>query len=254
MGRIVTMDAEGHIIYDGMLSSHEKATVDEILAALKKEIPQIEDDLEKAHGKSVWYKYYLGAFLGELLKKYDITVSEQRRFWDEIKVFATQKERKRDEGVNSVNRSFYQQCFILSQQDKETAEKLSWRQWQSLLDRVSVREDTRIFKWIRQKDIKFREDDWREFEKALHLYLKNKDTSVFSDEELFKTYDALYSMGVYWVKEFQKFSKEFPKSAKIKTKAKRSKKYQETCLKLRREQKKDLDESIFAEAFKNAMA
>jgi len=62
---------------------------------------------------------------------------------------ATKEERKRNEGAHSVTRSFYQQCYILSQQDKKTVEKLTWRQWQDLLDRVGNREDERIFDWIK---------------------------------------------------------------------------------------------------------
>lgn len=253
MGHIVTLDAEGHLIYDGLLSSQEKATIDEILNALKDEIPQIESDLENMYGKSVWYKYNLGLFLGELLEKYNISIAERRKFWDEIKIFATKEERKRDEGANSVHRSFYQQCFILSQQDKDVVQKLTWRQWQDLLDRVSNREDGRIFEWIRNKSEKIREDDWREFEKGLHLFLKSKDTSVFTDEELFEIYNSIYSMGIYWRIAFTQFSKDFPKSAKIKTKSRRSKKYQETCFKLKKELKKPLDDSIFERAFEQSM-
>lgn len=254
MGHIVALDAEGHLIYDGLLSSQEKATIDEILNALKQEIPQIEEDLENEYGKSVWYKYNLGFFLSELLEKYDISIAERRRFWDEIKTFATKEERKRDEGANSVHRSFYQQCFILSQQDKDVVEKLTWRQWQDLLDRVSNREDERIFEWIRNQKEKIREDDWREFEKGLHLYLKSKDTSVFSDKELFDIYDSIYAMGIYWRISFSNFSKEHPKSAKIKTKCRRSKKYQEVCFKLKKELRKPLDEEIFEKGFEQAIS
>ena len=53
MGHIVALDAEGRLIYDGLLSSQEKATIDEILKALKEEIPQIEADLESMYGKNV---------------------------------------------------------------------------------------------------------------------------------------------------------------------------------------------------------
>ena len=34
MGHIVALDAEGRLIYDGLLSSQEKATIDEILKDL----------------------------------------------------------------------------------------------------------------------------------------------------------------------------------------------------------------------------
>lgn len=254
MAHLVSLDAEGRLVYDGLLSSQERATVDEILNALKEEIPQIETDLEDLYGKTVLYKYHLGKFLGGLLGKYDVSVAERRRFWDEIKTFATKEDRKRNEGTKAVTRSFYEQCFVLSQYDLEVVQKLSWRQWQDILDRVANREDQRIFEWVRRKSDKIREDDWREFEKGLHLFLKSKDTSVFSDEELFDIYNSIYAMAVYWRIAFTQFSKDFPKSAKIKTKARRSKKYQEVSFKIKKELKKPLDDEIFALAFEQAMS
>ena len=77
MGHIVALDAEGHLVYEGLLSSKEIATIDEILNALKQEIPQIESDLEGTYGKSVLYKYNLGKVLGGLLSKYNISASER---------------------------------------------------------------------------------------------------------------------------------------------------------------------------------
>ena len=253
MNHVVSLDKDGHLIYKGLLTAKEIATIDEILNALKEEIPQIEADLEEAYGKTVLYRYHLGKFLGELLTKYDISVAERRRFWDEIKTFATQETRIRDEGANSVTRSFYEQCYVLSQQDLDVVQKLSARQWQDLLDRVGNREDERIFQWIKNKREKIREDDWREFEKGLHLYLKNKDTSVFSDEELFEVYDSIFEMSKYWRIAFKQFSKDFPKSDKIKSKARRSKKYQETCFMLKKERRVSLDDDVFSEAFEMAM-
>jgi hypothetical protein len=228
MGNVVRL-VDGHLVYDGLLSSKEKASIDEILNALQEEIPTIEADLEEEYGQSVWYKYNLGLVLAELLEKYQISISERRRFWDEIKNLATKEERRRDEGANSVTRSFYQQCYILSQQDKEVVEKLTWRQWQDIFDRVGNREDERIFQWIKQQTGKIREDDWREFEKALHLYLKNKDTSVFDDEDLFSIYDSIMLMCKKWREQFKVFSEDHPKSAKIKTKGTWAKKYYAVC-------------------------
>ena len=253
MSHVVSLDKDGHLVYKGLLTAKEIATIDDILNALKDEIPQIESDLEEAYGKTVLYRYHLGKFLGELLTKYDIPVSERRRFWDEIKTFATQENRTRSEGANSVTRSFYEQCYVLSQQDLEVVKKLSARQWQDLLDRVGNREDERIFQWIKNRQEKIREDDWREFEKGLHLYLRNKDTSVFSDDELYEIYDSIIEMSKYWRIAFKKFSQDFPKSDKIKSKGRRSKKYQDTCFKLKKERRVPLDNTIFSEAFDTAM-
>lgn len=253
MGHVVKL-VDGHLVYDGLLSSKEKATIDEILNALKEEIPIIESDLSEEYGQSVWYKYNLGFFLGNLLEKYEISISERRRFWDEIKNFATKEDRKRDEGANSVTRSFYQQCYILSQQDKDVVEKLTWRQWQDILDRVGNREDERIFLWIKQIKGKIREDDWREFEKALHLYLKDKDTSVFEQSELFEIYNSIMQMCQIWRELFKQFSAEHPKSAKIKTKGSWAKKYYAKCFAMKKEQhKRAVNKEICLEAFSSIM-
>ena len=253
MNHVVSLDSDGYLVYQGLLTSKEIATIDEILTALKKEIPQIEADLEEVYGKSVLYRYNLGQFLGKLLEKYDISIAERRRFWDEIKDMASRENRTRDEGANSVTRSFYQQCYVLSRLDIDTVQKLSARQWQDLLDRVDNREDERIYLWIKGRKEKIREDDWREFEKGLHLYLKNKDTSVFSDEELFSIYDSIFEMSKYWRIALKQFAKAHPKSEKLKSKSRRSKKYQEECFSLKRERRAPLNEAIFAEAFSISM-
>ena len=253
MGHIVKL-VDGHMVYDGLLSSKEKASIDDILHALQEEIPTIEADMKAEYGQGVWYKYNLGLFLGSLLEKYEISVSERRRFWDEIKHFATKEERKRDEGANSVTRSFYQQCYILSQQDKDVVEKLTWRQWQDILDRVGNREDERIFQWLKRFTKKIREDDWREFEKALNLYLKGKDTSVFETEELFAIYDSIMLMSIKWREQFKVFSTEHPKSAKIKSKGKWSKKYYALCFNKKKVQHSQVvTEEMCYEAFAELM-
>ena len=253
MGHIVKL-VDGHMVYDGLLSSKEKASIDDILHALQEEIPTIEADMKAEYGQGVWYKYNLGLFLGSLLEKYEISVSERRRFWDEIKHFAIKEERKRDEGANSVTRSFYQQCYILSQQDKDVVEKLTWRQWQDILDRVGNREDERIFQWLKRFTKKIREDDWREFEKALNLYLKGKDTSVFETEELFAIYDSIMLMSIKWREQFKVFSTEHPKSAKIKSKGKWSKKYYALCFNKKKEQHSQVvTEEMCYEAFAELM-
>lgn len=235
MKHVVSLDKDGNLIYYGLLSSVEIETIDNILQALKSEIPQIEEELKEKFGKSVLYKYYLGKCLSNLLEKFSISIIERRKFWDEIKLFATKEIRNRDEGTESVTRSFYEQCYVLSQYDKSVVEKLSWRQWQDILDRVGNREDDRIFKWIGLKDEKIREDDWREFEKALHLYLKKKDTSVFSDTELYAIYDSILLMCKIWREKFRKFSTVYPKSMKIKKKGIWSKKYYARCFDIGRE-------------------
>ena len=42
MKHVVKLDEKGRLVYDGLLSSKEIATIDEILNALKSELPQVE--------------------------------------------------------------------------------------------------------------------------------------------------------------------------------------------------------------------
>ena len=254
MGIIVTLDNNGRIVYDGLLTSKEKATVDEIISTLKTEIPQIEGELAETYGNGILYKYNLGAILGGLLEKYNVSPAERRRFWDEIKNIASQEKRIRNEGKNSATRSFYEQCYQLSLFKQSVVEKLSWRQWQDILDRVGNREDPRLFLWIEQYKEKIREDDWREFEKALHLYLKDKDTSVFDTPELFEIYDSLMMMCRLWREKFKVFASEHPKSAKIKTRGTWAKKYYALCFALKKEiRSRAVTEDICNQAFSELM-
>lgn len=253
MSKIVEVSDSGDIIYSGMLSSKEKAEIDDIIDALKSEIPEIENELAEKYGNSVWYRYYLGKVMGELLERFDVTFSERRKFWDEIKLLASQEERIRNEGKGSVTRSFYQQCFVLSELNEATVGKLSARQWQDLLDRVANREDERIFLWIENYPEKIREDDWREFEKGLNLYLKGKDTSVFEDDEVFEIYDSIMLLAQQWRIMLKEYEKNHPKSAKLKNKASWSKKYRTACFQAARDNRCLVNEEICKSIFDGLM-
>ena len=253
MGNIVNL-VNGYLVYDGMLSSKEKASIDEILAALRVEIPTIENELAKEYGKSVLYKYYLGKCMADLLEKYEISYSDRKKFWDEIKDLASEDDRA--ERGDSTRRTFYEQCYVLSQINLDTVNKLNWRQWQSLLDRSTVHEDPRIYEWIGNLSKKINGDAWREFEKVLNLYLKGKDTTVFENDELFEIYDSLFLMGEMWLKQIKDYAKEHPKSIKVegKGKTKWSKKYYSRCFELKREKKlRIVDEQLCKEVFEEIM-
>ena len=128
-----------------MLSSSEILLYDQLIETLKSIIPQLEQDLKDQYGDSIMYKYNFGKLLGEILEKNNVSIKERRRFWDEIKALATTEKRTRNEGINSKKRSFFEQCYRLSQIDKDTVKKLSWRQWVTLFDRSDKNTDDRRF-------------------------------------------------------------------------------------------------------------
>lgn len=240
MAVLVELDEMGRKIYRGFLSSSETQKADLLLGFLQDEIPSIGVTLKATYGDSVLYKYFMGKRLEELLNEYDVSEKERVYFWNEIKNFATDKERKRNDGGNSKTRKFYEQCFQLAQLDQGTVEKLSWRQWQDLFDRTTNREDRRIFKWIGIHEPKIKEKEWRAFEKALNLFLKNKDTSVFEDDELFEIYEMILIMVQTWIDKIQEFEDTFPKSAKNKSKSKWESKFYELCFKSRKANKRNM--------------
>lgn len=240
MSYLIERDKEKRRIYRGILSSKETEQADLLLAFLIEEIPKLEQELNEKYGKSVLYKYFLGKKLNNCLLEYNVQERERRYFWDEIKQFASLDERKRSEGKSSNTRRFFEQCSVLAKYDQETIEKLSWRQWQDLLDRVANREDKRIFEWIRYHQGKIKETEWRHFEKALHLMLQKKDTSVFDKVELFELYEDVLFMVQNWLKQFKIFSKTNLKSAKVQNKAKWEKKYYLLCYAKKKKQHQSL--------------
>lgn len=247
MSNIVSIDDKGNLIYEGFLSSKEVATINEIVETLKKELPEIQLQLEQKYGSSASYKYYLGEFLGKLLDKYDIQFNERRKFWDELKLIIDKNAPKRADGKNA-RRSYYEQCYTLSTYPKAAVDKLSWRHWQDWLDRTIAYGDKRFFEWLIQYPEKIKQIEWREFLKALNEFLKKKETSVFSDEELFKIYDSLMEMCQFWIVAFKQYRKEHPNTAK--SNQSWSKKFYKKCFEKRKEKKefvvtKDICNNVF---------
>ena len=125
MAILVERDEAGRKIYRGFLSSEETKKADLLLGFLQDEIPNIGLLLKEKYGDGVLYKYYLGQRLGELLDEYNIQEKERLYFWNEIKNFAPDKERKRNDGGDSKTRKFYEQCYQLSKIDINSG-KICW--------------------------------------------------------------------------------------------------------------------------------
>ena len=242
MAILIEKDKDGNKIYRGFLSSEQTKEADLLLGFLQDEIPVIGKALSEKYGDGVWYKYYMGKRLAELLEEYSVPEKERLYFWEEIKNFAPDKDRKREDGGDSKTRKFFEQCYRLSLLDVSIVEKLSWRQWQDLLDRTKNREDERIYSWIGSHEPIIKENEWRGFEKALNMFLKNKDTSIFEQDELFELYEMMLLMAQCWIKELSQYSKDHPKSAKIKSKAKWEQKFYELCFKARKANKRNITE------------
>lgn len=73
--------------------------------------------------------------------------------------------------------------------------KITWDGWRRLMDSPNVRGEKRFIAWLEGKYNKTKEIKRgfiREFLKRLNAFLKNKDTSVFTNEEMFKIYEKAW--------------------------------------------------------------
>ena len=138
----------------------------------------------------------------------------------------------------------------MSQLDYDVVKRLSWRQWQSLLDRDDKNtQDLRLYSWIRDYPSKIKEDEWREFLKILNFYLDEKDTSVFSDEEIFAEYDIMLMLAKVWLAQIKVYAKVNPRSRKLNNKASWSIKFYKACYLRYRQTKHKLTEDICMDVF-----
>lgn len=204
MSKTIDSNKKGIKIYDGLLSKEERVHADKILNELKTIIPNLEKKLEGQYSsKNNMYRYFLGKNLSDLIDKYEITDRERVYFWNEIKFLASTSQNKIVD--RSKYRNDYEYCYLLSHFDINTVNQLSWRQWSSLLDRKKIICDDRIIVWISNIDFKIKENHWRDFLKALNLFVKNKDTIVFDNQEIFYIFNYIYKIISLWYSFFEKY-------------------------------------------------
>lgn len=94
--------------------------------------------------------------------------------------------------------SHFSYCFRLSRFPWEFVELAGdWTSWSEFFDRKETKNDPRIIEWLGRKakasNISGRQNWLRPLTKAIHKEFENKDTTVFSQEELYKQLDTIFS-------------------------------------------------------------
>lgn len=77
--------------------------------------------------------------------------------------------------------------------------RITWDGWRRLMDSPTVRGEKRFMAWLKGKYDKSREIKrgfMRKFVKKLNALLKNKDTSVFTNSELFEKYEKAWKLAI----------------------------------------------------------
>jgi len=146
---------------------------------------------------SLWYE--LGKRL-EFVMDTSIVAAEDREFvwralYDHAGLLAPGPITKRAE--RDPETSHFSYCYMLSRFPWEFVEMAGdWTSWSEFFDRSETKNDRRIIEWLGQKAgrgrVKSRQNWLRPLTKAIHKGFEKKDTTVFSDEELFEILDKVF--------------------------------------------------------------
>jgi len=174
---------------------------------LSKKIKEIEKEVRsigllKLKGKKgevikLWYE--VGKQL-EFVLDTSIVPAEDREFmwralYDHAGSLAPGPVTKRAE--REPETSHFSYCYMLSRFPWEFVVMAGdWTSWSEFFDRKETKNDRRIIEWLGKKaeesSFKSRQNWLRPLTKAIHKQFEKKDTTVFSNEELFKILDKLF--------------------------------------------------------------
>ena len=188
--------------YDGIVSNEAINNLEEELSKLEIDLAEFEEELsKKMDKKSSEYRYEIGKFLSSKVDKYQEFVYDRRRLWDMLR-----------DNVNTYDKNSpqrdkwdqYEYDYLLSKLDKELVVKYDKTYWNHFFDCTTIREDNRIYDWLKREDKITKKMIWAEFIKGVKVYLKNKDTSFMSDDTLFGYYDDILCKTLILVNDLEK--------------------------------------------------
>ncbi len=207
---VIIKKANGKPIFNTLnISEEEKQRAMKLDEILAKTIPQIEKEWEqkrmsKKYGRRINMKeaYRIGKKLAKIVDNENFVSPNERRWvWKAIREMYLStnsiktRGRTRDDLDYLYKASKFPFAFI---------KNFSWDSWRRLLDSPSVREDERFVKWIKEKVKNCGEVSRvfiRKFMNNLYAKIKNKDTTVFTDRELFNIYDTVWEMSLQEIQE-----------------------------------------------------
>jgi len=190
-----------------LVTDDEKKKAERLDSILERKVKEIEQELEdcglltlkgkKGKVLNLWYE--TGKRLGFVMDSSLIAVGDREFVWRAIYDHARKlapgpiSERvKRDPET-----SHFSYCFKLSQFPWDFVEMAGdWTSWSEFFDRKETRNDPRIIKWLGKKakesNVQARQNWLRPLTRAIHEELGNKDTTVFSQDELYDSLERLF--------------------------------------------------------------
>lgn len=185
-------------------TGEEEKLAQELDALLSQRIPEIEAELitdglmsaeiltgeAPAKGGNVELWYELGRRLQPIAEDQRLVKPAERRWlWTAIRMYATSRILRKDRGKSRLHLDY---CYRVSKLPWECVERFHWDDWVYLLDSKSFRQEPRADQWIQSRVKRLTAlSRWqvRHLVQRFNATFKKKDTSVFTDKELFTKYD-----------------------------------------------------------------
>lgn len=175
--------------YDGFQTYGDIKYSEEQYELMKEEFYQFECALEKKYKPySSEYCYELGLYLCQKLEEYRIVESTRYEFWETLRKYVNTKNPTK---VITDLRDPYEYCYMMSKINRDLIVKYPRTRWDHLFDCVTAREDKRLYDWLLNREYIEKNECWQGFIKALKVYFKGIDTSIYSNEEIFELYDQI---------------------------------------------------------------
>lgn len=253
VAKLIRKVGDGQKAYIGLLTPEELAEANKLQEYLETFIPNLEKNLnEKYKTRVAPYAHEFGTELRNLVEKFNIKGVQESIFWDQIKYFASRDENRPKD--RSKNRKIYEYYYKLALYELKDIENVKWGEWSQLFDTKEVIKEERIINWLvtKAKSTKISRDPFRIFLTGVRLYLKNKDTMVYSDDQLFIKYDMIFNMSTIYLQLYKKNftdQNKQPTEARIKQKKKYQEKYFTDSFASRKKNKEAKLEDICEEVF-----
>lgn len=178
--------------------------LDKFLSNRMKQIEQEMSDtglinLKRKRGKvhKLWYE--VGKGLEFVMDTSKVTAEDRgfvwRALYDHAGSLAPGPITRRAE--RDPETSHFSYCYMLSKFPWEFVEMAGdWTSWSEFFDRKETKNDQRIIEWLGKKakesNFKSRQNWLRPLTKAIHKEFEKKDTTVFSNKELFEILDKVF--------------------------------------------------------------
>lgn len=187
------------------VSEEERQRALKLDKIISEKIPKIEKEWEKKRmkkksGRKIDIKkaYQIGKQLAKIVDD-EILVSpnERRWVWKAIREMYLKTTSIKTRGRT---RDDLEYLYMASKFPFTFIKNFSLDAWKRLLDSPSVREDKRFEKWIKEKirnSGEISRSSIRKFTKNLYGLIKNKDTTVLSDQELFHIYNTAWNSALH---------------------------------------------------------